>query len=70
MLRHEIGPRPDAPLYAEVRRRIVGSLRQSERAHGGRIPGYPQLAKRYGVGVGTLRKAVDALMTDRISPFA
>ena len=66
MLRHEIGPGSDTPLYAEVRGRIVESLRQSEWGHGGRIPTEPQLAKRYGVSIGTVRKAVDALVADRI----
>ena len=66
MLRDKIGPGPDAPLYAEVRGRIVDSLRRSEWGHGGRIPTEPQLAKRYGVSIGTVRKAVDALVADRI----
>lgn len=66
MLGQEIGPGPDAPLYAEVRGRIVDSLRRSEWGHGGRIPTEPQLAKRYGVSIGTVRKAVDALVADRI----
>ena len=66
MLLHEIGPAPDAPLYAEVRGRIVDSLRRAEWGHGGRIPTEPQLAQRYGVSIGTVRKAVDALVVERI----
>lgn len=65
-MRHEAEPTPDMPLYAEVRGRIVDSLRQVEWGHGGRIPTEPQLAKRYGVSVGTIRKAVDALVAERI----
>ena len=66
MLLQEIGPASDAPLYAEVRGRIVDSLRKAEWGHGGRIPTEPQLAKRYGVSIGTVRKAVDTLVAERI----
>lgn len=56
----------DVPLYAEVRRRILGTLQSGEWPHGGRLPTEQQLAVRYGVSVGTIRKAVDALVAERI----
>ncbi len=56
----------EAPLYAEVRKRILGTLQSGEWVHGTRLPTEPQLAARYGVSVGTIRKAVDALVAERI----
>ncbi len=60
------GTYTDAPLYAEVRKRILGALQAGEWPHGGRLPTEQQLAVRYAVSVGTIRKAVDALVAERI----
>src|SRR5437879_736372 len=55
-----------APLYREVRRRLLDSLAGGVWAPGDALPPEAELAKRYTVSIGTLRKAVDELVADGI----
>src|SRR5947209_5874021 len=55
-----------APLYREVRRRLLDSLAGGVWAPGDALPPESELAKRYTVSIGTLRKAVDELVADGI----
>lgn len=50
-----------APLYLEVRRRISDAIRAGEWRPGDAIPPERKLCERFGVSMGTLRKAVDEL---------
>jgi GntR family transcriptional regulator len=54
------------PLYATVRRRLLDDLRDGTWRAGDRLPTEPQLAKRFGVSISTVRKAIDALVNERI----
>lgn len=53
-------------LYAEVKRRVVQSLMAAEWPQGASIPTEAQLAQRYGVSVGTVRKALGELAAERL----
>ena len=57
-----IGVAFGSPLYQVVKRRITESLRNEEWKPGEMIPPEKTLAERFGVSVGTLRKAVDELV--------
>jgi GntR family transcriptional regulator len=50
-----------APLYREVRRRILESLALGEWQPGDRLPNEAQLARRFGVAVSTIRAGVQEL---------
>lgn len=50
-----------APLYREVRRRILESLAAGEWQPGDRLPNEAQLARRFGVAVSTIRAGVQEL---------
>lgn len=50
-----------APLYKEVGRKISEAIQLGEWPPGTAIPPEPALARRFGVSMGTLRKAVDEL---------
>lgn len=52
---------PGSPLYLEVRRRIAEAIRAGEWRPGDAIPPEKMLCERFGVSMGTLRKAVDEL---------
>jgi GntR family transcriptional regulator len=52
---------PGLPLYLEVRRRISEAIRSGEWRPGEAIPPEKKLCERFGVSMGTLRKAVDEL---------
>lgn len=54
------------PLYKEVRLRITRSLSAGEWKPGEAIPSETQLADRFAVSVGTLRKAIDELVAEKI----
>ena len=59
--------RPRAnPLYKEVKNRLMRGLVAGEWKPGQAIPSEWQLAGRYGVSVGTLRRAVDELVAEKI----
>jgi len=52
---------PGSPLYLEVRRRIADEIRSGQWRPGEAIPPEKKLCERFGVSIGTLRKAVDEL---------
>ena len=53
-------------LYIQVKKRITGSLISAEWAPGESIPSEIELAKKYNVSQGTVRKAIDDLVSDKI----
>ena len=54
------------PLYIQVKKRITESLVRAEWAPGHSIPSEMELAKKYNVSQGTVRKAIDDLAADKI----
>jgi GntR family transcriptional regulator len=56
----------DAPLYEQVKHAVLTALAQGEWTQGEVIPPEKQLAERFGVSIGTLRKAVDDLAAENI----
>ena len=54
------------PLYREVKRRITRSLRDGDWSQGQPLPSEAQLAVRYGVSMGTVRKAIAELVAERL----
>ena len=54
------------PLYKEVKNRIVDSLVAGDWRPGDLVPSEPQLARRYGVGINTVRAAVSELVAANI----
>jgi GntR family transcriptional regulator len=54
------------PLYAEVKRRVLQALMNGEWPQGAPIPTESALAQRYGVSVGTVRKALGELVAERV----
>jgi GntR family transcriptional regulator len=55
-----------SPLYLQVKASLVKSLAAGEWAPGASIPSELELATRYGVSQGTVRKAIDALASDNL----
>jgi GntR family transcriptional regulator len=55
-----------ASLYETVKRKIMDSLRQGEWKPGEMIPSEKRLKERFGVSIGTIRKAVDELVDEKI----
>ncbi|CAM3598891.1 GntR family transcriptional regulator [Bordetella sputigena] len=56
----------DQPLYEIVRAGIVERLRTGVWAAGDRLPPEPELARLFGVGIGTIRRAVESLVAERL----
>lgn len=54
------------PLYKEVKRKLTDSLHRGEWKPGDVIPSEKVLAERFGVSVGTVRKAVDELAAENL----
>ena len=54
------------PLYREVKRLLTQSLIEGEWPAGAALPSEARLAQRYNVSIGTLRKAIDELVAERI----
>jgi GntR family transcriptional regulator len=54
------------PLYAEVKRRLTRSLSDGEWPPGRPLPSEAELARRYGVSIGTVRKGISELVTERV----
>jgi GntR family transcriptional regulator len=54
------------PLYKEVKRRLTHSLMAGEWGPGAAIPSESRLAERFGVSLGTIRKAIDELVAEKI----
>lgn len=57
----ETWSRPGSPLYREVRQHITAAIDSREWRPGEAIPSEKKLCERFGVSMGTLRKAVDEL---------
>ncbi len=55
-----------APLYLQIKALLVKSLAAREWRPGGAIPSEIELAGRYRVSQGTVRKAIDALAADNL----
>jgi GntR family transcriptional regulator len=55
-----------APLYKEVKRRLTASIAQGEWQAGAALPSETRLAQRFSVSIGTLRKAIDEMVAERI----
>ncbi len=55
-----------APLYRDVKRALTQSIAAGEWAPGAALPSETRLAERFGVSIGTLRKAIDELVAERI----
>ena len=56
----------DQPLYNSVRTHILAKLRAGEWQPGSKIPTEPELAKLFAVSVGTVRKAVEDLVSEKV----
>jgi len=54
------------PLYKDVKRRIMEALSRGEWSPGEAIPAERRLSKRYGISIGTVRKAIDELVAENI----
>jgi len=54
------------PLYQQVKRAVLGTLASGEWNQGEAIPPEKMLAQRFGVSIGTLRKAIDELVLENI----
>jgi GntR family transcriptional regulator len=54
------------PLYKEVKRLLTQSLIEGEWPAGAALPSETRLAERFSVSIGTLRKAIDELVAERI----
>ena len=54
------------PLYKEVKIRLTRGLAAGEWKAGEAIPSETRLAERFNVSIGTIRKAIDDLVADRI----
>lgn len=53
-------------LYRDVKQQITEALRSGKWKHGQKIASEPQLAERFGVSVGTVRKAIGELEAENI----
>jgi GntR family transcriptional regulator len=56
----------DTPLYKEVKRLLTDTISKGEWKPGTAIPAEWKLAERFDVAIGTVRKAVDELVTENI----
>jgi GntR family transcriptional regulator len=54
------------PLYKEVKRQIMAELISGEWKPGTAIPAEKRLSERFGVSIGTVRKAIDELVAENI----
>ena len=57
---------PVSPLYQQVRQSLLASLQSGEWKPLAIIPSEAMLARRYNVSVGTVRKAIDELVTENL----
>jgi len=56
----------DRPLYEEVRARLIEGMAAGAWQPGEAIPSEGELARAFGVAVGTVRKAVDKLVAEQV----
>ena len=54
------------PLYKDVKRQLMEVLTRGEWKAGEAIPAERRLAERYGISIGTVRKAIDELVAENI----
>jgi GntR family transcriptional regulator len=54
------------PIYKEVKRRMLAALAAGEWGPGEAIPSETRLAERFGIAIGTLRKAIDELVGENV----
>jgi GntR family transcriptional regulator len=59
-------PPSDRPLYDQVRQRLIEGISAGEWRAGAAIPTESELAAAFGVSIGTIRKAVDSLVAERV----
>lgn len=57
---------PSAPLYKEVREKLLASITRGFWPPGTPLPSEAALSQEFGVSVGTLRKAVDELVLEKV----
>ena len=57
---------PAAPLYKEVREKLLASITRGQWPPGTPLPSESALAQEFSVSVGTLRKAVDELVLEKV----
>lgn len=55
-----------SPLYAQVKQAVLAALARGEWKQGEAVPPEKTLAERFGVSIGTLRKAIDELAAENI----
>ena len=58
--------RHSGPLYQSVQRQILDALARGEWRPDEALPSEKRLCERFGVSIGTLRKAIDVLVADHI----
>ena len=58
-------PASGAPLYEQVRARLIEAISAGEWKAGEAIPSEAELARGFAVAIGTIRKAVDSLVAER-----
>src|SRR5512137_2463151 len=56
----------DGPLYKDVKRQLMEALTRGEWKPGEAIPSERRLSERYGISIGTVRKAIDELVAENI----
>ena len=54
------------PLYREVKRQLMEAMAGGEWKPGEAIPAERRLAERYGISIGTVRKAIDELVAENM----
>jgi GntR family transcriptional regulator len=54
------------PLYKEIKRQMMAALTAGEWKPGEAIPAERRLSERYGISIGTVRKAIDELVAENI----
>lgn len=57
---------PGSPLYVQVKQAVLAAMSRGEWKQGEAIPPEKHLAERFGVSIGTLRKAIDELASENI----
>lgn len=60
---HELG---EGPLYKRIKARLVASLKRGEWRAGEALPSEARLAAGFAVSIGTVRKAIDELVGEKI----
>src|SRR4029077_2346627 len=55
-----------APLYKAMKQRLTAAVTRSEWRPGEAIPAERRLSERFGISVGTVRKAIDELVAENI----